>query len=289
MTVLRRSIRDAAASPALAAPAARVYAALDSINPRVVLANARYRRLGAPDQLPIPPADLRFLVAGTRDISWFLDGGDLAAQSLAAAAARTGAPLEQLEAILDFGCGCGRVLRYWQRLRQTRVFGTDYNAKLAAWCSDNLQFAIVGANNLKPRLDYPDSGFDLVYALSVFSHLTRDLQLPWIRELERTLKPGGRLILSAHGEVYLGRLNPDERRQFAGGKLVVKNNVSAPGSNTCAAYHPLPYVRDELASGLELLDFVPEGAKGNPRQDLYVLRKRDLANKGHRRGTVRCW
>jgi SAM-dependent methyltransferase len=280
MTVLRRSLRDAAASPVLAQPAARVYEALDSINPRVAVANARYRRHGAPDQLPIPPADLRFLVAGTKDISWFLEGGRLAAQSVSLAAARTGEALEHLDAILDFGCGCGRVLRYWRHLPDTGVFGTDYNAKLVAWSAHNLPFSRVAVNNLEPQLDYDSGKFDLVYALSVFTHLTKDLQAPWVRELARIAKPGGRLVLSTHGEAYLGRLNADERRHFAAGELVVKNNVSAPGSNTCAAYHPNAYVREEMASGLDLVDFAAEGAKGNPRQDLYVLRKPDSAKPG---------
>jgi hypothetical protein len=75
-------------------------------------------------------------------------------------------------------------------------------------------------------------------------------------------------------------LNNGERRQFASGRLVVKNNVKAPGSNTCSAYHPLAYVREALTPGLELVEHVPQGAKGNPHQDLYVLRKPDLATQG---------
>ena len=47
------------------------------------------------------------------------------------------------------------------------------------------------------------------------------------------------------------------------------------GSNACAAFHPETYVRGTLApaAGLEVVDFVPEGATGNPRQDTYLLRK----------------
>ena len=86
------------------------------INPRVAFANARYLRGAAPDDLPIPPADLRFTVAGTTDISWFLEGGARAASSIADAVARAGSSIAELDSILDFGCGCGRVLRHWRRL-----------------------------------------------------------------------------------------------------------------------------------------------------------------------------
>lgn len=260
-----------AAGPRLAAPAVRVLEALDGLNPRLALKNARFRH-GAPDGLPIPPADLRFLVAGTKDVSWFLEGGRLAAQAISEAVGRAGSQVDDLDAILDFGCGCGRVLRHWNGLQHAAVFGCDYNPSLTAWCAQKLPFAQVGSNDLTPPLRYADGQFDLVYALSVFTHLTAGLQTPWFAELARVIKPRGLLIISTHGEAYAARLNSEERRRFAAGELVVKNNITAPGTNACAAYHPERYVRDRLASNLELLEFLPEGASGNPRQDLYVFR-----------------
>jgi hypothetical protein len=68
-------------------------------------------------------------------------------------------------------------------------------------------------------------------------------------------------------------LNGAERQLFLAGELVVKDNTKAPGSNMCSAYHPLAYMRDRLAKDFELVAFIPEGAKGNPSQDLYLLRK----------------
>jgi SAM-dependent methyltransferase len=273
LTAMRRSLRDQVSNFGLAGPAARAIRAITSSDPRTVLANARYRSQGAPDGLPIPPSDLLFLVAGTTSISWFLEGGARAAGTVREAVQGRGVQVDQLEAILDFGCGCGRVLRYWHDLRRVRVFGSDYSPKLVEWCRQNLSFADVGVNQLAPPLEYADAEFDLVYAFSVFSHLTEDLQVPWVNELARVLKSGGHLLVSTHGESYSHRLNPAEHREFAAGRLVVKNDVKAPGSNMCAAYHPFDYVRERMSGGLELVDFVPEGARGNPHQDLYVFRK----------------
>jgi SAM-dependent methyltransferase len=242
-------------------------------NPASVITNSRYGRRGIPDGLPLPPPGLRFLSAGTTDISWFLRGGALGAASIADALSARNVAIENLGTMLDFGCGCGRVLRCWQRLDRTRICGTDHNPKAAAWCRQNLPFVHIQVNRLSPPLDYSDEEFGLVYALSVFTHLTEELQVPWMSELARVVKPGGYLVVSTHGEAYSHRLNDLERRRFAAGRLVVKNDTSAPGTNYCAAYHPHAYVRDHLVGDLELVDFIPEGAKGNPVQDLYVLHR----------------
>ncbi len=270
---LRRNLRDQVVSLGLTKPATRIYRAVASSDPRVAIANARYRRSGAPDRLPIPPADLRFLVAGSASISWFLEGGALAFDSIRAALARRGVALSQLEAVLDFGCGCGRVLRHWSSVQGPKLSGCDYNQSLVEWCSEHLPFADARVNQLAPPLAYRDAEFDLVYALSVFTHLTEDLQAVWMKELARIVKPGGFVVFTTHGESYLQRLNAAERQRFAAGDLVVKDNLKAPGSNACAAYHPPAYVRDHLIAGLDLIDHLPEGAKGNPHQDLYLCRK----------------
>ena len=45
------------------------------------------------------------------------------------------------------------------------------------------------------------------------------------------------------------------------------------GTNLCSAFHPAEYVRGVLARGFEFVEHAPEGAKGNPRQDLVLLRR----------------
>jgi cyclopropane fatty-acyl-phospholipid synthase-like methyltransferase len=216
---------------------------------------------------------LRFLVAGSADVQWFLNGGALGAQTVRDVAQRSNLALDKENSILDFGCGCGRVTRHWRGVTNARVCGTDYNQNLIAWCQSNLGFAEFRNNQLTPPLSYQDSEFDLIYAFSVFTHLTEDLQAAWMAELSRILKPGGHLLISTHGERYLHRLNDEERRRFAAGQLVVKNDVQSPGTNACSAYHPHEYVRNQLAHEIKLVEFQSEGAAGNPHQDLYVFQR----------------
>jgi SAM-dependent methyltransferase len=205
-------------------------------------------------------------VAGTADADWFLRSGRASYDALVAHVA-----LDRIGSVLDFGCGCGRVTRYWHDFEGS-VAGSDLDAEAVAWCRRNLPFARFEANGLAPPLAFADESFDLVYALSVFTHLTADLQLAWRDELRRTLRPGGFLLLTTHGRSYLPRLDESERGRFERGGLVVRWG-DLPGTNLCSAYHPEAYLRDTFAHGFAFLTLEAEGARGNPTQDLVLLRK----------------
>jgi len=205
-------------------------------------------------------------VAGTADADWFLRSGRAAYDAIAAHV-----PLDEVRAVLDFGCGCGRVTRYWADFSGD-VCGSDVSDAAIAWCRANLSFARFETNALAPPLALPDASFDLVYALSVFTHLTEELQLAWRDELRRVLRPGGRLLATTHGRSYISRLDAEERSRFERGELVVRWG-DLPGTNLCSAYHPERYLRETLANGFAFVELEPEGARGNPTQDLVLLRR----------------
>jgi SAM-dependent methyltransferase len=205
-------------------------------------------------------------VAGTADADWFLRSGRAGYDAIAAHV-----PLADVQSVLDFGCGCGRVTRYFHDYAGD-VAGSDVSAQAIDWCRANLRFGRFEVNGLAPPLAFADESFDLVYALSVFTHLTDDLQLAWRDELRRVLRPGGRLLLTTHGESYLPRLDTGERARFERGELVVRWG-EVVGSNLCSAYHPERYLRESFAQGFAFLELEPEGARGNPTQDLVLLQK----------------
>ena len=236
-------------------------------------------RRSAPDarrepgaELPLPPEVLRLLVAGTDDAEWFLTAGKLAADSLAALLARNGVPIETCAAILDFGCGCGRVIRHLTHL-PAALHGCDTNPVGVEWCAEHLPAGRFAVNALESATEYDAGSFDLVYAFSVLTHLPLDVQLHWMRELRRVLRPGGVLVLSLHGDALFGKLTRAERADYRAGRLVVRGGGLA-GTNHCAAFHPPAFVRDVLADGFEVLEHAREGAKGNPPQDAWVLRRK---------------
>ena len=241
----------------LIGPAFRVYERAVALGPR---------RVVPVDGVPLPPRRLMVRVAGTADAEWFLRSGRAAYDAIAAHV-----PLADAGSVLDFGCGCGRVTRYF-REHAGDVRGSDVSGDAVDWCRANLRFAAFETNGLAPPLAFADESFDLVYALSVFTHLTADLQLAWRDELRRVLRPGGRLLITTHGRSYAPRLDDDERARFEEGELVVRWSELA-GSNLCSAYHPEQYLRDTFAQGFAFLELEAEGARGNPTQDLVLLRK----------------
>src|SRR6185436_12648401 len=220
--------------------------------------NRRYLKHGVPDGLPLPPAHLRILVAGTPDAGWFIEGGRLGAGSIRAVLERNGIPLEQTLPLLDFGCGCGRVLRHFASAG-AGVHGTDFNPALVDWCRRHLPFGRFSTNGLEPPLPIADGSFGLIYALSVFTHLPGPLQTAWMTELRRVLRPGGLLVITTHGTHYLGTLSPAARDRFAAGEMIIRRD-DEPGENVCGAYHPESYVREQLARGFAVVDFALEGA-----------------------------
>jgi SAM-dependent methyltransferase len=102
--------------------------------------------------------------------------------------------------VLDFGSGAGRTLRHFLDEAEVADFwGCDIDGPSIAWMRENLCppfHAWQSAHN--PPLGLEHGTFDLIYAISVFTHLT-DNATSWLLELHRTLRPEGILIATFMG------------------------------------------------------------------------------------------
>jgi SAM-dependent methyltransferase len=111
--------------------------------------------------------------------------------------------------VLDFGCGSGKVMRHFLPEAATcELWGCDIDARSVDWINAELSPPLHAfANGEAPPLDVPDGRFDLVWSISVFTHLT-DHWAGWLAELHRVLAPGGLAIVSFLGgamyEVWTG-------------------------------------------------------------------------------------
>jgi SAM-dependent methyltransferase len=102
--------------------------------------------------------------------------------------------------VLDFGCGSGKVMRHFlPEAADCELWGCDIDERSVEWINAELHPPLSAfANGEAPPLDQPSSSFDLVWSVSVFTHLT-DHWAGWLSELHRVLRPDGLAIISFLG------------------------------------------------------------------------------------------
>ena len=122
---------------------------------------------------------------------------DLVADSLAA----TGFELEPGATVLDFGCSSGRVVRVLAAAHpEVEWHGCDPIPDAIEWARANLPGIRFERSPEYPPLPYEDGRFDAVFAISIWSHFGEQAALDWLAEMHRMIRPGGRLLLTSHGE-----------------------------------------------------------------------------------------
>jgi SAM-dependent methyltransferase len=257
----------------------------------------RYRaRTG--EQRPIPPARLRLRIGAPRIASFF----ELAHRSVAeleAGLAEAGRSLADVRSVLDFGCGCARMLQELEARHDGRLdlHGCDIDHEAIHWASSHFPSLRLDANGFRPPLPYRDGAFDLVYASSVFTHLHESAQDDWLAELARVLSPRGVALLSVlgtHGyEEYRSATSGGNSREFqrrlAGhDSLDHEGFVYEPYERTRwnerefvgidetygLAFHSEEYVRRHWSEWFDVLAILPRGWVSS--QDLVVVANREV-------------
>jgi SAM-dependent methyltransferase len=100
--------------------------------------------------------------------------------------------LSSAEKILDFGCGWGRVIRFFLKdLEPSRIWGSDPVPEMIELCKQHNSWCNFQETNTYPPTSFADNSFDLIYSFSVFSHLAEHFHLNILSEILRILKPGG--------------------------------------------------------------------------------------------------
>jgi len=245
---------------------------------------------------PIPPVELRSKVADP-DVEAFLWTGFVDSVRMLSCfeqhhALHSEGPFD----VLDFGCGCGRLLRFFEPVHgQWRAVGADANPKLASWCRDHLRSISIVQNTVDGPMDGPSERFDLIYCLSVFTHLSEHKALRWLKEVERLLRPGGVFVATTHGETALNTIEgstahrsmldiTDEQVRLVRNKLDREGFAYLPyrhdvldlagvGEDYGNSFTAPSYIRQHWASdSFELCDVLPGGLRG--WQDLLVFRRR---------------
>ncbi len=152
--------------------------------------------------VPVPPAMLRYRVSELIPVEPFLRIGEGCASLLRQFASEMGVDLAHTGRVLDFGCGCGRTIRWFlddaPDFSGVEFHGADIDVDAIEWCKKNFRGGRFQSNEPEPPLPYPAEHFGVVYCFSVFTHLDEVMQDLWLVEMSRILNPGGLLLLSIH-------------------------------------------------------------------------------------------
>lgn len=163
----------------------------------------------ADDGLPLPPESM-----------WEVEGyrsGPEHVGTMRSILAGAGCEVGAGGPVLDFGCGSARMIRCLADVAaQTEVWGVDINTASIAWCQANLSppFHFTASTTL-PSLPFEDRTFGLVYAGSVFTHIS-ELADMWLAELRRITRPGGYLYLTVQDQGYIEAALAEDPRHWTG-------------------------------------------------------------------------
>jgi SAM-dependent methyltransferase len=228
-----------------------------------------------PAARPTPPEHLQIRVTGAA-AGAFHAAGQVVAERIAELVSASGQPLPAYERVLDFGCGCGRVISAIADMHpEGRLSASDIDEEAIAWNRANLgRVADFRPNDHQPPLPFEDGAFDLVYGISVFTHLPEDLQWAWLEDLRRVVRPGG-VVLTTKLNHASYDLPAAVKAEGAKTGFVYWGDADAteglPGFYRLA-YHSHDYVRQEWSRYFDVLQIGSHDLNGT--QDSVLLRRR---------------
>jgi 2-polyprenyl-3-methyl-5-hydroxy-6-metoxy-1,4-benzoquinol methylase len=153
--------------------------------------------------------------------------------------------------ILDFGGGWGRVSRFF--LRETspqNIWIVDCLTDSIKWLKETQNPCNVIQNSPSPPIEGLEADFDLIYAYSVFSHLSEEYFQRWVSYFMSLLKPEGYLVFTTRGRDFIGHL---EYLHQSGSKSYLVQNLPHP-SHILDRYEKGEFQFYPCAGGGELTD-----------------------------------
>lgn len=165
------------------------------------------RLLGLVD-FPVP-ANSSMRKTSSKKVKHYYVSGIQSAVPIITSALREGVSFTSGTRILDFGCGVGRQLLHFTRnLPGPDYYGCDIDDTSIAFVNKAYPRVDAYTSNFNPPLKYDDAFFDMVYSVSIFSHLNMEDLGTWLSELGRITRPGGYCFLTTEGETAIAPLAP---------------------------------------------------------------------------------
>jgi SAM-dependent methyltransferase len=179
--------------------------------------------------------------------------------------------------ILDFGCGAGRTLRHFSdEATEAEFWGCDIDEASIEWMEEYICPPFhVFTNGTEPSLDQPDASFDLIWAISVFTHIPAGWSR-WLLELHRLLKADGLLFVTFMGRGMSEEIAGDPWNESSFGMNVIRYGQGWDLGGPMVFHSPW-WIEEHWGRAFQILSLEPDGFAGKPWLDhgSVLMRKRE--------------
>lgn len=227
--------------------------------------------------LPLPPENLR--MDYSRDDKKYKRSGSETAKEIRSILDDYNVNMGQMDRFMEWGCATGRVLRQFSgEAMGSEVWGVDQHERSIRWNKENLSppFRFLTCTDY-PYLPFEDQSLDLVYGISVFTHIEHLID-SWLMEIRRILREGGHAIFTVHDENSINFFKERGKKPFwmpDGLQLsdVLEHDVCIVGGQewhrTYTIFHT-DWIRKEWDKYFDVLEIRPQVEHS---QSAVVLRK----------------
>lgn len=178
--------------------------------------------------------------------------------------------------ILDWGCGVSRtVIHLPKYTSEAEIHGCDINKKMISFNKNNFKQIAYSLISNEPPTSYEACYFDLIYGMSIFTHIEGNLQELWFKEINRILKVGGIFLFTTHGKFFYSKLLPFEKNKLFERGLYSKV-YKQRGHRMMSTYNAPEALKKVIEKYFSILEFHAGEADRSKigGQDLWLVKKK---------------
>ncbi len=131
-------------------------------------------------------------------ISYYFEDGAKSAEQFKATIAMHLEPAQNAPKVLEFASGYGCVTRHLAKDRTIDLFGCDIHPQAINFLKEKIGIKTIISSQY-PEVFDPQTEFDVVFALSFFSHMPITTWSRWLVRLLNSVRSEGILIFTTHG------------------------------------------------------------------------------------------
>jgi SAM-dependent methyltransferase len=201
------------------------------------------------------------------------------------------------DAILDFGCGWGRIIRFFLKdVPSANLVGVDVAPTAIEMCRGTIPWCRFERTPALPPTGLGAESFNVIYLYSVISHLSEHATDAWVSEFHRLLRPGGIMVATVRSRDFITECQAYRDGKASGyeamGRAFLETEEwlarfdrgeycyagTGGGENRSADFYgeaciPRPYVEDRWSNRFWLRDFLSPADAGLV-QSVIVAQKR---------------